>query len=367
MPDFDWERPLKDLHELAELTGGPDGARRLAWSEDWRGAREWLLGKLGRDRRDRRARRRREPVGDDPGRERQDRRRRLAHRRGAARRLARRLPRRCCAAVEVLRAHKGETPAVTLKLIDWADEEGARFGRSLLGSSAAAGHARSRRGPPPQGQPGHRAAGRAGGERHRPRHDGRGRAARDRRLPRAAHRAGPAPGGDGQAGRGRDRLLRRRASRDHVHRQGQPRRQHADEPAPRRVPGRGALRPRGARIGEDARRRRHDRHRHRRARASRRSSTSAARSRSTSAPSSPSSCATCWPTSRRPPSRSPHEEGVEVEWTRIWQIDPIPFDDTLVEPRRAGGGRDHRRRRPAAAALRRPARLPPRSPAAIRP
>ena len=37
MPDFDWERPLKDLHELAELTGGPDGARRLAWSEDWRG------------------------------------------------------------------------------------------------------------------------------------------------------------------------------------------------------------------------------------------------------------------------------------------------------------------------------------------
>ena len=43
------------------------------------------------------------------------------------------------AAVEVLRAHKGETPAVTLKLIDWADEEGARFGRSLLGSSAAAG------------------------------------------------------------------------------------------------------------------------------------------------------------------------------------------------------------------------------------
>jgi N-carbamoyl-L-amino-acid hydrolase len=28
---------------------------------------------------------------------------------------------------------------VTLRLVDWADEEGARFGRSLLGSSAAAG------------------------------------------------------------------------------------------------------------------------------------------------------------------------------------------------------------------------------------
>jgi hypothetical protein len=46
MPEFDWERPLADLHELRELTGGPDGARRLAWSADWRKAREWLLGKL---------------------------------------------------------------------------------------------------------------------------------------------------------------------------------------------------------------------------------------------------------------------------------------------------------------------------------
>ena len=46
MPSYDWERPLRDLKELAELTGGPDGARRLAWSEDWRTARKWLLGKL---------------------------------------------------------------------------------------------------------------------------------------------------------------------------------------------------------------------------------------------------------------------------------------------------------------------------------
>jgi N-carbamoyl-L-amino-acid hydrolase len=35
--------------------------------------------------------------------------------------------------------HAGTTPPVTLKLVDWADEEGARFGRSLLGSAAAAG------------------------------------------------------------------------------------------------------------------------------------------------------------------------------------------------------------------------------------
>jgi N-carbamoyl-L-amino-acid hydrolase len=44
------------------------------------------------------------------------------------------------AGVEVLRrvAEEG-TPPVTLRLVNWADEEGARFGRSLFGSSAAAG------------------------------------------------------------------------------------------------------------------------------------------------------------------------------------------------------------------------------------
>ena len=44
------------------------------------------------------------------------------------------------AAAEVLRrvAEAGQPP-VTVRLVDWADEEGARFGRSLFGSSAAAG------------------------------------------------------------------------------------------------------------------------------------------------------------------------------------------------------------------------------------
>ncbi len=41
------------------------------------------------------------------------------------------------AAAEVLRAT--ETPRRSLALVDWADEEGSRFGHSLLGSSAAAG------------------------------------------------------------------------------------------------------------------------------------------------------------------------------------------------------------------------------------
>ena len=44
------------------------------------------------------------------------------------------------AGLEVLRRIAAEgTPPVTVRLVDWADEEGARFGRSLFGSSAAAG------------------------------------------------------------------------------------------------------------------------------------------------------------------------------------------------------------------------------------
>jgi len=43
------------------------------------------------------------------------------------------------AGFEALRMFKDRRPPVTIKVVDWADEEGARFGRSLLGSSAAAG------------------------------------------------------------------------------------------------------------------------------------------------------------------------------------------------------------------------------------
>src|SRR4051812_19743126 len=138
MPEFDWERPLQDLHELRELTGGPDGARRLAWSEDWRTARQWLLGKL-------------EPLGVEV--ERDVAGNLWATHTGQSDKLIvvgshiDAVPHGgwldgalgVCAALEVLRGTAGETPPATIKLIDWADEEGARFGRSLLGSSAAAG------------------------------------------------------------------------------------------------------------------------------------------------------------------------------------------------------------------------------------
>jgi len=46
------------------------------------------------------------------------------------------------AGLEVLRridAQYGHRPPLTVRLVDWADEEGARFGRSLFGSSACSG------------------------------------------------------------------------------------------------------------------------------------------------------------------------------------------------------------------------------------
>ena len=43
------------------------------------------------------------------------------------------------AGVEALHSRKGTTPPVTLAVVDFADEEGARFSRSLLGSSGASG------------------------------------------------------------------------------------------------------------------------------------------------------------------------------------------------------------------------------------
>ena len=47
------------------------------------------------------------------------------------------------AGVEILRRladEYGGKPPVTVRLVDWADEEGARFGKSLFGSSACSGN-----------------------------------------------------------------------------------------------------------------------------------------------------------------------------------------------------------------------------------
>jgi len=132
------QRVIADLRELAARTGTADGAQRLAWGPVWRDAREWLRGKiaaLGLSIRT-------DSAGNNwvtiPG---------TSARTVIVGSHLDSVPNGgwldgalgVLAAVEALRMHAGTRPPVTLTLVDWADEEGARFGRSLLGSAAAAG------------------------------------------------------------------------------------------------------------------------------------------------------------------------------------------------------------------------------------
>jgi N-carbamoyl-L-amino-acid hydrolase len=130
---------VEDLRELRELTGNDDGAQRVAWTETWEQAREWLRGKVGATGA--------EEEIDEAGNQ-------WFTLRGASERALLigghidSVPNggwldgalNVVAGVEVLRrmAEDGE-PALTVRLVNWADEEGARFGRSLFGSSAAGG------------------------------------------------------------------------------------------------------------------------------------------------------------------------------------------------------------------------------------
>jgi len=133
------ERTVTELRELQELTGDENGAQRVAWTDTWQQAREWLRGKL-------------EATGaeetiDAAGNQ-------WFTLTGDSERALMigghidSVPNggwldgalNVMAGVEVVRriAEEGTTP-VTVRLVNWADEEGARFGRSLFGSSAAAG------------------------------------------------------------------------------------------------------------------------------------------------------------------------------------------------------------------------------------
>jgi N-carbamoyl-L-amino-acid hydrolase len=132
-------RTVDELRELQELTGDDNGAQRVAWTETWERAREWLRGKLEGTGA--------EETVDAAGNQ-------WFTLRGASDQAVLigghidSVPNggwldgalNVVAGVEVLRriADAG-TPPVTVRLVNWADEEGARFGRSLFGSSAAAG------------------------------------------------------------------------------------------------------------------------------------------------------------------------------------------------------------------------------------
>jgi beta-ureidopropionase / N-carbamoyl-L-amino-acid hydrolase len=133
------ERTVTELRELRELTGDENGAQRVAWTEAWEAARAWLRQKVAETGA--------EHEIDEAGNQ-------WFTLRGASEQALLigghidSVPNggwldgalNVVAGVEVLRriAEDGEPP-LTVRLVDWADEEGARFGRSLFGSSAASG------------------------------------------------------------------------------------------------------------------------------------------------------------------------------------------------------------------------------------
>jgi beta-ureidopropionase / N-carbamoyl-L-amino-acid hydrolase len=133
------QRTLDELNHLRTLTGNADGAQRVAWTETWAIARAWLREQL--------AALPVEVTVDEAG-------NLWATLPGASDQALLigghldSVPNggwldgclNVLAGLEVLRRIAAEgVPPVTVRLVDWADEEGARFGRSLLGSSAVSG------------------------------------------------------------------------------------------------------------------------------------------------------------------------------------------------------------------------------------
>jgi N-carbamoyl-L-amino-acid hydrolase len=140
---LDPKRTVAELKELRALTADANGAQRVAWTDTWLKAREWFAQKLATLPVEHHY----DPAGNNwailPG---QSEKSLLIGGHldsvpnggwldGSLNVLA---------GLEILRRINAEfsgRPPVTIRLVDWADEEGARFGRSLLGSSAFAGTA----------------------------------------------------------------------------------------------------------------------------------------------------------------------------------------------------------------------------------
>jgi len=134
----DSRRAVEELRELDELTGGPDGARRVAWTEEWAKARNWLREKIDEIDCEVEIDEAGNLWATAPGDS------------GEAVLLGGHIDSvpnggwldgalNTIGALEVFRVLAPQRRPVTLRLVDWADEEGARFGRSLFGSGAAAG------------------------------------------------------------------------------------------------------------------------------------------------------------------------------------------------------------------------------------
>jgi len=136
------KRTIAELKELRTLTGNENGAQRIAFTPMWTKTRKWLQKKLSEL-----------PVE--------------THRDAAGNLWStlRGESEKCLfigghmdsvpnggwldgclnvmAGLEILRRINAQyhgKPPVTVRLVDWADEEGARFGKSLFGSSACSGN-----------------------------------------------------------------------------------------------------------------------------------------------------------------------------------------------------------------------------------
>jgi len=136
------QRTIAELKELRALTGDENGAQRVAFTLTWAKARAWLREKLNSIPA--------EVHNDAAGNT-------WATLRGESERALLigghmdSVPNggwldgclNVLAGVEILRRisaqYSGKLP-ITVRLVDWADEEGARFGKSLFGSSACSGN-----------------------------------------------------------------------------------------------------------------------------------------------------------------------------------------------------------------------------------
>jgi hydantoinase/carbamoylase family amidase len=135
------KRTIAELKELRALTGDDNGAQRVAFTETWSRARAWLREKLQSMPLEIHS----DPAGNV-----------WATLSGESERSLLigghidSVPNggwldgclNLLAGVEILRRINDQysgKPPVTVRLVDWADEEGARFGKSLFGSSACSG------------------------------------------------------------------------------------------------------------------------------------------------------------------------------------------------------------------------------------
>lgn len=142
MSALDPKRTVEELKELRALTGDENGAQRVAFTPTWAKGRAWLRGKVSSL-----------PVEvhmDEGG-------NLWTTLKGESEKTLvigghmDSVPNggwldgclNVLAGVEILRRISDQyngRPPVTVRVVDWADEEGARFGKSLFGSSACSGN-----------------------------------------------------------------------------------------------------------------------------------------------------------------------------------------------------------------------------------